>query len=49
MFSSHSSVEGHIDHYQFMAVTYKSTIVMFEQASLWNGGGSSGFMIIAGS
>jgi len=43
-FFIHSSIEGHLDCFQFLAIINKSVINIVEQVSLWDGGASFGSM-----
>jgi len=48
----HSSVEGHLGCFQFLAIMNKASMNRIEQVSLWDGGASFGYIArsdIAGS
>ena len=44
IFFIHSSVEGHVSCFQFLAVTNKAAMNIVEQVSLWDVGASFGYM-----
>jgi hypothetical protein len=44
IFFIHSSVEGHLGCLQFLTITNKTDLNIVEQASLWNGEASFGYM-----
>jgi hypothetical protein len=44
IFFIHSSVEGHLDCFQFLAIMKKAAIIIVEQVFLWNVGASFGYI-----
>ena len=44
IFFIHSSVEGYLGCFQFLAITMKAAVNIVEQVSLWDGGASFGYM-----
>ena len=44
IFCIHSSVEGHLDSFQFLAIINKATMNIVEHVSLLQDGTSSGYM-----
>ena len=44
IFFIHSSVEGHLSCFQFLAIMNKAAMNITEQESLWDGGASFSYM-----
>ena len=44
IFFIHSSVEGHLGCFQFLAIMNKAAMNIVEQVSLWDGGASFEYM-----
>ena len=44
IFFIHSSVEGHLGCFQFLAIMNKAAMNIVEQVSLWGDGASFGYM-----